>query len=155
MKLPITSLFLILFGLLSPALAFDSWKVSDPKESVSFEPTKGVWNLVAVWALDCIPCEQQKPALSQFHSRYNELTVTGVSIDGISQLDAIKKRLANKPVAFDNYVANHETFKKQFINNYGKNFLVTPTYVLYSPDGLIAGIQEGPIDFNNLISIIR
>lgn len=135
--------------------AFETVSLSDVKSSIDDHIVPNKWNLLTIWALDCVACEQQKPKLSQYHSKYGNLNIIGVSIDGKAHKRQISKRLREKPVSFDNYIVDYERFTKQYLNEFGSPFLVTPTYVLYSPQGRIEGIQQGPINFGRLKKIIK
>jgi len=136
-------------------LAFDVWTISEPSRKMSSEATPGQWRMLAFWALDCVLCEQQKPRLSQFNQRYDQLSVLGIAIDGRQHLAAIKKRLQDKPVSFPNAVVDYPTFAAQFHAQFGQKFLVTPTYLLYSPTGDDMTIHTGTLDFTRLASIIK
>lgn len=137
-----------------PAFAFDAWDIANPNQKVSTLPENGKWQLISIWGLDCVACEKQKPKLSQVNRRYNNLSVFGVSIDGKHQVESIKKRLNNKPVSFPNAVVEYDDFIKQYANEFDVDFLATPTYILYQPNGQLRGIHTGPIDFSSLVSLI-
>jgi len=113
------------------------------------------WNLVAVWALDCITCEEQKPALSQFHRTYSQLNVVGLSIDGQAALTAIRNKLAQQPVPFTNYLVDQTDINRFFDTYLQAIFYGTPTYILYSPDGQVADVHAGPLDFTSLQTILK
>lgn len=135
--------------------AFDAWDVEEPVVKVDIQAKPGQWTLLAFWALDCAPCEQQKPRLSQFNQRYSQLNVFGIVIDGREQALAIQKRLQNNPVSFDTAVVDLDVFAKQYQKEFGRKFLATPTYVLYSPTGETLSIYTGSLNFSHLSRVIE
>lgn len=155
---PLKSTPLLLAGWLSLmssyVLAFDAWDIADPERTISAQAKPGQWTLLAFWALDCVLCEQQKPRLSQFNQRFDQLSVLGISIDGRQQIDAIRNRLQEKPVSYPNTVVDYPAFADQYRAEFGEKFLVTPTYLLYSPTGEVLAIRMGSLNFTRLARII-
>ena len=133
---------------------FNAWEI-DTQRPAGDLLQPGQWNLVAIWALDCIICEKQKPTLSKFHTSHKRLHVVGVSIDGKSNLQQVRERLKEKPVSFDNYLVEFPTFSLEYQARYKARFFGTPTYILYGPKGEIQGIQAGPLDFVKLDAILK
>ena len=150
-----TFVLVLSFTLPSFASNIDVWTLQKSKSSIDDNLIPGKWNLVAVWALDCIACEAQKPKLSSFHRRFDHLNVLGVSIDGKSQIKGVIDRLESKPVSFDNLVVEYDQFASAFSLEFGTSFLATPTYLLYSPVGDLEGVHIGPISFSELKKIIE
>jgi len=108
------------------------------------------WTLVQLWTLDCAVCERQKPVLSQLNKDYNELTVVGLSLDGLGNAESVRERLASKLPSFDNYIAELSSVKLQLQNTFKSEYVGTPTYILYAPNGKLVAVQPGPIDLNSL-----
>ena len=154
----LTAVVLILSGIISrPALSadtFNAWEV-DTQRPAGDLLEQGRWNLVAIWALDCVICEKQKPTLSKFHTSHSTLNVVGVSIDGKSNLKQVRQRLKEKPVSFENYLVEFPTFNLEYQARYKARFIGTPTYILYGPKGEVQGIQAGPIDFIKLDALLK
>ena len=149
---------LLLAGIASkPALSadmFNTWEIDTQRPAGDLlEP--GRWNLVAIWALDCVICEKQKPTLSKFHTNHSILNVVGVSIDGKSNLQEVRQRIKEKPVSFENYLVEFPSFNLEYQARYKSRFVGTPTYILYGPKGEIQGIQAGPIDFVKLDALLK
>lgn len=115
----------------------------------------GKWNLLTVWALDCAICEKQKPALSHFHEKFPQLEVTGLSIDGLAQIDAVRQRLLEKPVSFANHLIDYRELARHFNKEFRTPFIGTPTYIFYSPEGKLLEVHAGPMDFTKLQKILN
>jgi len=109
----------------------------------------GRWTVVMLWQLDCIPCEQQKPAVEAFHKRYksSDAHVVGLVMDGHERVPAIKRFVSKKPTAFPSLVVYSDVFHKQIRDETGKRFPAAPGYIVYSPEG------ELKIAINNIVKI--
>lgn len=117
----------------------------------------GRWTLLMLWQLDCIPCEQQKPAVEAFHKKYNSSSahVIGLVIDGHEEMNEIKKFVAKKPTAFPSHVVFGDVFQQQIEKETGKIFSAAPGYILYTPDGKLAEAINKYVDINVLIRHIE
>lgn len=146
-------MLIVLFS--TPSHGIDAWSIQDTDKRHSITPVQNQWTLVSLWALDCIVCEQQKPALSQFNTRYPNIDIVGVSLDGRANVDLVRQRLAEKPVSFKNAITDLASFEPQYRSQFGKQYIGTPTYILYSPDRKLKGVHVGPIDLNNLIKLVN
>jgi len=107
----------------------------------------GKFTLVMIWSTDCVPCEQQKPMIQAFHDDYSatQANVIGIANDGMEMLDRISELLDKHTPNYPNFVASPKTFYSDFEIATGKKFRATPTYIMYDPDGNVAGVAAGPI----------
>lgn len=97
----------------------------------------GRWTLLMLWQLDCVPCEEHKPAVEAFHKKHESSNahVIGLVIDGHEYMAQIKSFYDAKPTAFPSLVVFSDVFHEQILEETGKQFPVAPGYILYSPDG--------------------
>lgn len=144
------AIFLLCIATFASANKLEAHKVNSNLSPAVVESVPGQWTLVQLWALDCAVCEEQKPALSQMNKEYKELTVLGLSLDGLSNVENVKKRLASKLTSFDNFIAELGSVKSQLQSLFSSEYIGTPTYILYSPKGKIVTVQPGPIDLLSL-----
>lgn len=116
----------------------------------------GRWTLVMFWSTDCIPCEEQKPMLEEFHRDHvdTDASVVGIALDGIDQLDGIEVLMKRHEPSYPNLVVFTDVFYRQFKELTGKDFRVTPTYLLYAPDGSLAGARAGPLERETIEAIV-
>lgn len=152
-KLSLASFIAIIFWCASSS-AFDGVSPSANPTSVDRYINSGKWTLVAIWALDCVACEQQKPELSSINKKLEHLNVVGLSVDGLSNIDSVNQRLSDKPVSFDNVIVELKAFQNEYQSRYGSQYVGTPTYILYSPDKQIDSIRVGPMDFSLLSNYV-
>lgn len=108
----------------------------------------GRWTLVMLWAIDCVPCEAQKPMIDSFHASHvdSDARVVGIALDGLENIDGIEKVIRKTPTRFPHYVADAQTFHNEFQVRTGQGFRATPTYLLFDPDGRYAATHVGVID---------
>lgn len=116
----------------------------------------GLWTLVMFWSTDCIPCEEQKPMIESFHQEHHETNarVVGIALDGMENYAGIKKLVDYHQHSYPNLVVFTDVFNRQFNELTGKDFRATPTYLLFSPDGALAGTRAGRIERSMLESVV-
>jgi len=137
-------------SLFASASKLDAHNINSKLSPAIVSSVPGQWTLVQLWTLDCVVCEKQKPALSQLNKDYDGFTVFGLSLDGLSNADSVKARLAEKLLSFDNYLAELDSVKLQLQSSFDSEYTGTPTYILYSPAGKIIAVHPGPIDLQKL-----
>ena len=137
-------------SLSASATKLDAHNVNSKLSPAIVSSVPGQWTLVQLWTLDCVACEKQKPALSQMNKEYDGLTVLGLSLDGLSNADNVRARLADKLLSFDNYLAELDSVKLQLQSSFDSEYAGTPTYILYSPASKIVAVHPGPIDLPKL-----
>lgn len=110
------------------------------------------WTLVMFWATDCIPCEEQKPALEAFHRQHSDsiASVVGVAIDGMENRDEIDKLNKLHDPSYPNLVVFTDVFHRQYQELVGKPFRTTPTFLVFDSNGQLQGNLYGYIDFDAL-----
>ena len=117
----------------------------------------GLWTIVMLWQLDCIPCEKQKPAVEAFHNKYKSSTaqVVGLVIDGHEKMDEIQAFVDKKPTAFPSYVVYGDVFGTQIEEETGKIFPAAPGYIVYAPDGELVKSINSYVNINALIDYVE
>ena len=109
---------------------------------------QGKWTLVMLWTTDCVPCEEQKPMIEAFHSDHkgDKARVIGLALDGPSKRVEIDQLIEHHQPSYTNLLAFDDVFARQFTEETGEKYAVTPTYVLYKPDGSLFGVHVGKVD---------
>ena len=117
----------------------------------------GRWTLIMFWATDCIPCEQQKPAFEVFHRQHKDslASVVGIVIDGLEHEAEAAKLIDHHQPTYPNLVALSDVFHRQYQELVGKQFRITPTYLVFDPQGNLQGNIYGNMDFNALSQHIQ
>lgn len=116
----------------------------------------GRWTLVMFWSTDCIPCEEQKPMIEDFHRTHqaSNAKVIGIALDGMENYAGIKKLVDLHEPTYPNLVVFTDVFHRQYYELTSKQFRATPTYLLFSPNGQLAGTRAGKIERAMLESIV-
>jgi cytochrome c biogenesis protein CcmG, thiol:disulfide interchange protein DsbE len=114
----------------------------DPEagDTLSVRDFEGSWVLVNTWASWCGPCEEESPALADFHgehAREGEFTVLGVQTqDGTAEgLDFVEEFGLNYPSIRDG--------SGDYADDLGATGV--PDTLLVDPEGNIAYIRRGPV----------
>ena len=116
----------------------------------------GQWTLVMLWTTDCIPCEEQKPMIEAFHTDHinGYAKVIGLALDGPSKRAEIDRLIEHHKPSYTNLLAFDDVFARQFSEETGKRYTVTPTYILYKPDGSFFGVHAGKVSRKMLDSAV-
>ena len=138
------------------AQAFQLQSLDERRVDLLDYVVEGRWTVVMFWATDCIPCEQQKPALEEFHQKYSPDTtsVVGVAIDGFDMIDEIRKINAHHQPSYPNLVAFNDVYQRQYEELVGKPFRITPTYLIFDKAGQLHGNVYGNLDLDDLAGYI-
>lgn len=117
---------------------------------------KGKWTLVMLWTTDCVPCEEQKPMIQAFHTAYKDSAaeVIGLALDGPSKQAEIDALIAHHQPDYTNLVTFDDVFARQFQEETGKSYSVTPTYLFYRPTGELLGVHVGKVTRQALDAVV-
>lgn len=107
---------------------------------------KGKWTVVMVWAHNCPICNQEVEDMNFFHDEHKDrdAQVLGISVDGWSGVDKARGFVDLHGVDFPNLITEpRQDVLGQFD---GREFVGTPTFYLFTPEGKLAGKQIGPLE---------
>lgn len=74
------------------------------------------------------------------------LTVVGVSTDSKALRDKAKKTYGASKTSFKNYYFEGVDFSSSYGKFTGRDFLGTPTYMVYDPNGQLRGTHTGSLN---------
>jgi thiol-disulfide isomerase/thioredoxin len=145
-------IFLSLVLCMPDAFAFELQQLDAKRVNLNDYITSDRWTLVMFWSTDCIPCEQQKPMIEAFHVDHKEqdAAVVGVALDGMKAINEIQNLVERHNPTYPNLVVFTDVFNDQYRELTGKDFLATPTYLLYAPDGALVGVKTGLLTRDDL-----
>ena len=105
----------------------------------------GKWVVVATWAHDCHICADEIHHMADFHQAHKDrdAMVLGVSIDGYDQVALARAFVDRLKLPFPNLIA--EPSQEVMMQFGAGEFVGTPTYYIYNPQGKIVGQNIGPI----------
>jgi len=115
----------------------------------------GKWTLVMIWAHNCPVCNQEAQNISFFHEDHKnrDATVLGISIDGKAGVALARGFVDRHLIDFPNLIA--DLGEDDLLQFGGGDFVGTPTFYLYSPQGELKGKSIGPISIPALEDLIR
>lgn len=139
------------------ANAFELQTLEDERTNLHNYVGNGQWTVVMLWGANCKACEEEKPLLEAFHKKYKDSRAhaIGVSIDGIENIEYIRKNIAHHGTSYTNLAVLTDVFFWQFTQETGKEYIKTPTYLLYAPDGTLSGVKSGKLKFELLEQILE
>ena len=145
-------LLVVLIAGASDAWSFQLSTLSGERDNLQSHAGKGKWTLVMLWSLDCIPCEQQKPMIQSFHDEHanTKAQVVGLALDGVEHSDAIQRRIQKNKTSYLNLIAFSDVIARQLLEETGRSVVVTPSYLLYKPNGEYYGVHTGKLSLEQL-----
>lgn len=146
-----------LLTLCIPAQAFQLQSLNAERVHLSDYIVEGRWNLVMFWSTDCIPCEEQKPMIEDFHQAHKDsnAVVLGIALDGMEKKPQIDVLIEKHDPGYPNLVVFTDVFHRQFKELTGQDFRATPTYLLFTPDGELAGARAGPVEREFIEAVVN
>lgn len=143
----ITAVLLYVCALSCIAAEFELTTLDNQPTRLDQYVGQGKWVLLMLWASDCTICMQQEPAISAFHDSHQAIDaiVVGISIDGHQKIDAVNAYLDRFKPNFTNLVGELDNIAASYQSATQEQFLGTPTYLLYTPEGKLVGNNPGPL----------
>lgn len=108
---------------------------------------KGKWLIVMMWASDCYVCNKEAHEYVDFHMIHSDTdaTVLGISLDGEIRKKEAEKFIKKHSVDFPNLIAEPATVSELYQKLTGQYFAGTPTFLIFSPDGVLKAAQAGAV----------
>ncbi|MEA1889824.1 MAG: TlpA disulfide reductase family protein [Pseudomonadota bacterium] len=115
----------------------------------------GQWTVVVMWANDCHVCNTEMPAIDMFHEEFKDknASILGVSVDGWDKIDTARDFVKRHDLSFPNLILEPDM---KYIGKFGGgDFVGTPTFYIYTPEGEIVAAQAGGVPMNIIEDFIR
>lgn len=108
---------------------------------------KGKWLVVMIWASDCHICNKEAHQYVDFHLVHSneDATVLGISVDGESRKPEAEKFIKKHSVDFPNLIAEPGYVGAMYKELTGANFVGTPTFLIFSPEGELKAADAGAV----------
>jgi peroxiredoxin len=109
---------------------------------------KGNWTVVMIWAHACPICSMEVQKFDMFHANHagKDAMVLGISIDGGGNEQKARDFIDRHELAFPNLIGKPATVAQLHRRLSGRQLLGTPTFLLFTPEGRLAGMQVGPLE---------
>jgi len=139
---------LLILSSSSTAFAIDLVDTNGRPDRLKTSVISNDWTLVMLWAHDCIPCERQKPMIEQFYrqNKTRGLSVIGVSTDSKALRIKAQETYRASKTSFTNYYYEGSDFRLAYGQFTGRDFLGTPTYMVYDSNGQLRGTHTGTLN---------
>lgn len=108
---------------------------------------KDRWVVLMIWSHTCPICAREMAGQSRLHERHRDgqLSLLGLSIDGLSGLTEAWAFVEERDVAFPNLVAEPQVVAQFFNEASGQRLQGTPTFMVYAPGRELVAVQVGPV----------
>jgi thiol-disulfide isomerase/thioredoxin len=133
------------FSGLANAVSFDNFKGEQKK--VEDYLGNGKWTVVMFWASDCHICRVKAPQYVAFQEKHKDgnIRMVGMALDGNINRADVEAFIADNKLNFPNLTGAPEDVAGFYQDNTGANFVGTPTFMIYSPDGEVRAADSGAI----------
>ncbi len=115
---------------------------------------KGHWAIVEVWASDCRMCQLSIQHIVNFKATHPEVDIIGVSVDGKEGKAHAQGFIHEQKLTFPNFLSNKEEIDKYLFTTIEKNFIGTPTFIFYDPQGKLLTVQPKALTEKELSGFI-
>jgi len=103
------------------------------------------WTIVVVWAHDCSICVREIGEMASLHAarKDKDAMVLGITLDGAKHLKEARLFVKRHKLPFMSLIT--EPSQEVMIKFGAGEFVGTPTYYIYNPQGEIVGQNIGPL----------
>lgn len=114
----------------------------------------GKWTVLMFWSVDCTICEAEMPEYAELARSDADIAVVGISVDGEARAEAVRSELERHGASFPNHLTDPFRLEPEYSARAGEPFRGTPTFWLLSPEGLLVGMNTGPMRVSALRAFI-
>lgn len=136
-------------------LAFELKDFEGSPVSLDDHIGNGRWSLIMFWAHDCGICKAEFPSLSAFNEQRSDVDVIGISIDGEEKIQLAQVFLDSTQPSFNSYISSLSLVAFNYSVLTQEEFMGTPTFLLFSPDGELIGNNPGKLSIASLEKFIE
>jgi len=102
---------------------------------------KGKWTVVEVWASDCRMCQLSIQHIVNFKTAHPEVDIVGISVDGSQGKADAQTFIGEQHLTFPNLLSDKTEMDQYLFATAEKNFIGTPTFLFYDPEGKLLTVQ--------------
>ena len=118
--------------------------------------TTDKWSVVMFWTSTC---EVSNQYIEQYNQRLanpanTNIQVLGISLDGSDNKPAASRFISQHGLSFTNLIGEYENVSLFYRLLTGDEELLTPTFLLISPDGVLQARQQGAVPAEMIIDFI-
>lgn len=132
-------LFTSLIAIIPQAFAFSD--IDDNSATIDTFIGQGKWTVVEVWASDCRMCQLSIQHIVNFKTTHPAVDILGISVDGKEGKANAKAFIDEQHLTFPNLLSQKDEIDQYLFSTAGKNFIGTPTFLFYNPQGQLLTVQ--------------
>jgi peroxiredoxin len=102
---------------------------------------KGKWSVVEIWASDCRICQLSSQHIVNFKEAHPDVAIIGVSVNGAAGKADAQTFIDEQRLTFPNLLSDKTEIDQYLFNTTEKNFIGTPTFLFYDPQGKLVTMQ--------------
>ncbi len=112
------------------------------------------WTVLEIWASDCPACRMHMPEMVEFDGKLSYTRLLSVSVDGKAGIDDTEDFIAEFNMEFPTILSNPVEMNVWMQRSVGENFIGTPTFILFDPEGKLVAAQPGIVSTASLEKFI-
>jgi len=126
-------------------------------KTISDYSGKGKWLVVMLWASDCTVCNREAHNYEDFYQLHQakDANVLGISLDGTKGKKAAQAFIKRHKINFPNLLGDASTIVEMYQTTTGSNWVGTPSFMVFTPDGELLGAQAGAVPVDVIESFIE
>jgi len=107
---------------------------------------KGQWVILKIWASDCHICNREAYQYVDFHEFHKDTdaVMLGLSLDGEDRAAALGF-IERHEIQYPNLIADYAIGTGWYANLTGRQWVGTPTFLVYDPSGTLRAQQVGAV----------
>ena len=116
-------------------------------ESIQNHLKTGMWNVVMIWAHDCVACNEEAADYAALHNRHTGKTaeVLGVSMDGEALYTEAQQFVERHNLTFPSLLMEPAELVSYYETMTQTPWIGTPSFMIFDPQGNLAAKQAGAI----------
>lgn len=149
--------FLVFCLLAVPVHAGPYRDFNGQEKAISNFAGDGKWRVIMIWASDCHVCNQEAHTYSEFHEQHKDKDVRmlGISLDGKEKIDDARAFINRHKISFPNLIGEPEEVVVDYMKITGAEWVGTPTFLIYTPQGELVAKQEGAAPISLIVNFIN
>ena len=127
-------------------------------QSISHYSGNGKWLVVMLWASDCTVCNREAHNYQDFYQSHlakKDASVLGISLDGVKGKKAAQAFIDRHNIKFPNLLGDAASIVEMYQTLTGSDWVGTPSFMVYTPDGKLLGAQAGAVPVEVIESFIK
>lgn len=131
------SLLLLAFTTSAPAIT----DMDNNPSNIGTFVGKGKWAVAEIWASDCRMCQLSIQHIVSFKASHPEVDIIGISVDGEAGRGNAQTFIDEHQLSFPNLLSHKDEIDQYLFSSMAKNFIGTPTFLFYDPQGKLVTVQ--------------